>query len=328
MPPNTEALPTPLAARLAAWAAEVLGRDFLENLAPLAGDAGGRRYFRLAGVKLLAMFGPDAAENQAWLAIGGHLRGLGLPLPQIRAFDLARGFFLLEDLGDVHLAKNPTLKAYRQTVALMADFHQRGASGFQARWCHQEPVYNAAMILEKEILYWLRNFEIDPDLRREAEAFACAASAEAPPSVLIHRDFQSRNVMLAQGGPFLIDWQGARLGPGAYDLASLLNDPYVTVPSAWRDELIALYLDSLGRNDEEKFRRELLFTGAARLMQNLGAYAKLCAEGKDFARWTAPAAERLLQHFNDPPLHGWPRLKACASRILTHTIHGLNFPAE
>jgi aminoglycoside/choline kinase family phosphotransferase len=214
-------------------------------------------------------------------------------------------------------------------------------------------VYNAAMILEKEVLYFLRNFEVDAKLHEEAARFSRAVELEAPPTVLIHRDFQSRNVMLgptnqptvipAKAGihlhralemdsrfrgndgfgcgclangayPHLIDWQGARLGPGAYDLASLLNDPYTDIPQNWREDFIRLYLNCVGRGDAEKFRRELLFTGAARLMQNLGAYAKLRREGKDFARWIPPAAARLAEHFTSPVLRDYPLLAASAKR--------------
>lgn len=314
---------------LAFWAAEFLGRP--ARLIPLAGDAGGRCYFRLESQALLAMYGPDRAENRAWLHIGRHLKGLGLPLPEIRAFQPERGFFLIEDLGDGHLAaalnsgpREAAYEAYRQTIRLMADLHKRGAKSFQSGWCHQEPVYNAAMVEEKEIGYFLDSFvagylqepEAGPEIRAEAARFSRAVEAEAPASGLIHRDFQSRNVMLSGRGPAIIDWQGARMGPGAYDLASLLNDPYVSIPDDWRAELIALYLEAMGRRDAEKVSRELLFIGAARLMQNLGAYGKLCGEGKNFGQWMRPAAERLVKHFENPLLRGWPLLANCAARAL------------
>ncbi|UQZ89126.1 hypothetical protein C4J81_07910 [Deltaproteobacteria bacterium Smac51] len=335
MCPAADKAAIPLA--LSSWAAEFLGRP--ADLIPLAGDGGSRRYWRLSGLSgstlagkaLLAMHGPDAAENRAWLNIGRHLKALGLNLPEIRGYQPEWGFFILEDLGDSHLAdslKNgPSAEAeelYGRTVRLMADFHLKGLDGFQSGWCHQEPVYDAAMVEEKEIIYFLESFlagylkqpKPGPEIRREAALFSCEVAREAPADVLIHRDFQSRNVLAAPNGPALIDWQGARRGPAAYDLASLLNDPYVSIPPGWRERFIDIYLEAAGRRDVEKFRRELLFTGAARLMQNLGAYGKFCGEGKDFSAWMLPAAERLAEHFKDPALAGWPLLAGCAAAAL------------
>ncbi len=331
---------------LALWAGEMLRETGPKPAAlefqwqPLAGDAGARRYFRLEGAGLIAMNGPDPAENLAWLNIGRHLKARGLPLPEIRAFDLKRGFFLLDDLGDSHLAKalrpNPapeTRADLLKTVRVMADFHREGLRGFQTAWCFQEPAYNADMIFKREIVYFLDSFmtgylkepESSPELMAEALRFSRMLESEAQPLHLIHRDFQARNVMLTitshktkeKNNPFLIDWQGARLGPGAYDLASLLNDPsYAEPPPDWREDCVKTYLKALRRTDEDKFRRELLMCGAARLMQNLGACGKLCGEGKDVAHWARPAAARLVRHFADPALSDYPLLAACAKRIL------------
>ncbi len=321
---------TNLPETLAAWAGEFLPQA--PRLSPLAGDASARRYFRLEGAGLLAMHGPDAVENAAYWHIGKHLKGRGLPLPELQAFNPERGFFLMEDLGDAQLSKRldngpapDVYEACAQTVRVMADFHRRGFQGFQTAWCCQEPVYNAPMILEKEVLYFLRSFmggylgepAAGPELLAEAGRFSRAVAREAPPAQLIHRDFQGRNVMLGPGGPALIDWQGARLGPGAYDLASLLLDPsYTAIPQAWREDFIAIYLKAMGRTDEETFRRELLLCGAARLMQILGAFGKLCGEGKNYARWMRPAAQRLVEHLSDPALKEHPLLAACAARAL------------
>jgi len=92
----------------------------------------------------------------------------------------------------------------------------------------------------------------------------------------VHRDFQSQNVIINGGKPFLIDFQGMRLGVRHYDLASLIFDPYVNISDANREFLIAaaFRLDANGQS-QQVFRRDLQCAAIQRLMQALGAYGML-----------------------------------------------------
>jgi aminoglycoside/choline kinase family phosphotransferase len=107
---------------------------------------------------------------------------------------------------------------------------------------------------------------------------------------LVHRDFQSQNVMLRDGNAWLVDYQGLRPGLAEYDLASLLYDPYVTLTEAERDELMAFYIKHRGL-ESGRCRERLKLCAAQRLMQALGAYANLSRNlGKPQFRQHIPAA--------------------------------------
>lgn len=316
--------------RLATWAAWVLG-DQVE-LAPLSGDGGNRRYYRVMGRDLMALHGLDQAENLAWLRIGRHLWYKGLALPRIHDYNLGHGFFLLDDLGDVHLADSSDHRAlYPETVELLARFHRQGLEGFNPDWCHQTRAYDRTMIISQEIGYFLNSVLLDylgwPALPRgiKAEAGILAQMAAPRPEhrVLMHRDYQGRNLMVKPalgekenlaaadaglnrpGRIFLIDWQGARPGAAAYDLVSLLEEtPYVPLTEEYKEELVKIYLKARGRGPWQKtFRDEMVILAVPRLMQALGAYAKLTLAGKSkFAGFMWPVAERLRGILNHPLL--------------------------
>jgi aminoglycoside/choline kinase family phosphotransferase len=98
------------------------------------------------------------------------------------------------------------------------------------------------------------------------------------PRVLVHRDFQSQNIIVRNGQAHLIDFQGMRPGLAEYDLASLLYDPYVDLSNAERAELVAYYRDQQNKSGAEidgQFDETLRFCAMQRLMQALGAYGFL-----------------------------------------------------
>jgi len=302
---------------LGAWLKDILGAR--PDLSPLAGDGGGRRYFRLPGLGLLALHGPDRRENLAWLRIGRHLWFKGLPLPRFRAHDLERGFFLLDDLGDGRLDKRPDrLDRLPRAVVNLARFHREGLSGFNPAWAYQTRTYNAGLVARQEAAYFLKSFAADylglkipRPAWAEAREFARLAVPETGRPSLMHRDFQVRNLMVLEDEVFILDWQGARLGPAAYDLASLLEDhPFEDLSEESMDRLTALYLKEAGQAGRA-FRRELLWLGAARLMQALGAYGKLTLAGRPgYTRAMKPVAGRLRRRFSRPPLNRFTGLAA------------------
>ncbi len=116
----------------------------------------------------------------------------------------------------------------------------------------------------------------------------------------LHRDFQSRNLMLQHDRLWVIDFQGARLGPLQYDLAALLLDPYVNLPLAGQETLLAEYLFLLQEHlpiDPVAWRQRYDYVALCRNLQILGAYGFLSQhKGKTFFRQFIPAACRSLQH--------------------------------
>jgi hypothetical protein len=158
-----------------------------------------------------------------------------------------------------------------------------------------------AFLLERECGYFLREFvqgylglpvaaeEVAPDF-----AMLVSQALADGSEVLMHRDFQSRNLMVQGDRLRLIDFQGARLGPVGYDAAALLIDPYVNLAPEEQEQLLAFYLERRGRHlplDASVFRRAYDYLAISRNLQMLGAFAFLTrVKGKpQFARSIPPA---------------------------------------
>jgi aminoglycoside/choline kinase family phosphotransferase len=260
-------------------------------------------------------------ENDSFVYLAGHLRAKGLPVPEVHAYNRELGCYLVEDLGDHDLFAETRVfltpgaavlrdlpgrlpELYREAVSTLVGFQVDGREGFDPKRVHNPPRYDRALMLTGESGYFVREFlgnhlgrEADGRLLGELEALADRA-AEAGAPYLLHRDYQSQNLKVSQGRLFVIDFQGARLGPPQYDIAALLYDPYAFLPRRAREALLALYLDLLvGRTGEDRGRFLELFPyiGAHRLMQALGAYAFLgLRRGKPAFLAHVPAALELL----------------------------------
>lgn len=323
-----------------------------QGLTPLAGDGSDRPFYRLVQGKrsFLAAFPSPTlalarAEARAAYLIGRHLRQAGVPVPEIYAYDPDSGALLFEDLGDrllFHAAEagrtDSLLALYRQAVAILADFQLRGRVGFQADWCWDTPRYDRQLMIDRESNYFAREFccnfmglaELPAGLAAEFAALAERIS-QCPATFLMHRDYQSRNLMVVDGRLRVIDFQGARFGPLAYDLAALLNDPYVTLPEEWKRELTDHYLQRVAAVislDRECFMEDYRHIALQRNLQVLGAYAFLARErGKEFFRkYIDPALQRLSILLADtmaadyPVLHGLV-VHIAAPRRENHTHH-------
>ena len=141
-----------------------------------------------------------------------------------------------------------------------------------------------------------RYFEIDPQKIDELAATPAlkqiAGRLSTQPRVLVHRDFQSQNILMRNGQAYLIDFQGMRPGLAQYDLASLLYDPYVDLNESEREEVLNHYC---GGNVSEQFRELLRLCAMQRLMQALGAYGFLgLVKGHDQFLKHVPAAMKSL----------------------------------
>jgi aminoglycoside/choline kinase family phosphotransferase len=131
--------------------------------------------------------------------------------------------------------------------------------------------------------------------------------------------------MWHNGEPRFIDFQGGRTGPPTYDLASLLLDPYVSLPEDLREELLEEYPDRLSRLtavDAAAFRRRYPFVAAHRVMQTLGAYAYLSGtKGKMHFRRYIPAAAATLERLSRAPaLAAFREFRALAERVAAAAV--------
>jgi aminoglycoside/choline kinase family phosphotransferase/dTDP-glucose pyrophosphorylase len=308
----------------------------------LTGDGSDRTWFRLtAGPNrlILADHGITTtlpgSEVNAFVRIGMHLGARGLPVPRIHAHDDFSGLVFLEDLGDCHLQQKArrapggigTETLYRQVIDTLLDLTIKAADNFDPGWTCQSPAYDMALIREKECRYFVDAFlngflelAVDfDDLAAEFEHLAEAA-IEHGLTGLIHRDFQSRNVMIQDGRPYLIDFQGARTGPIQYDLASLLIDPYAGLDPDLQQRLLAYAVEKVARLFKcapERFIRGYRYCAVTRNLQMLGAFGFLSRiKGKkSFERWIPAAANMLAGHVRTADQRAFPKLAAIAKTI-------------
>jgi N-acetylmuramate 1-kinase len=306
------------------------------RITALAGDGSDRRFFRVRQGErhFVALLAPRKAtagldENDSYWLIGRHLHACGIPVPRIHWADRHAGQFLLEDLGDLHLQRHvrrlrsgdQLRKTYRRVISLLVHMHRKAPQGFSADFCFDNPVYDAPFVYQRELEYFRNAFlvgylglEVDvEDLRADFENLAEAAGADCGGMVL-HRDFQSRNLMVHKGRLWLIDFQGMRFGPPAYDLAALLIDPYVMLPTDLQEGLTSLYWSAAQRFlglSRRAFREQLLAVRFCRNLQVLGAYGFLGkAKGKkEFLQYVPGAWYQLLRLLDGSGGSRYPQLK-------------------
>ncbi|MBM4284132.1 MAG: aminoglycoside phosphotransferase [Deltaproteobacteria bacterium] len=327
----------PAGPRLRAAAAH-FGAD-LNRVRPLAGDGSERRFYRLEGAPSLVLLwhphppGGAVNENDSYVLIGRHLRRRGLPAPEIYEYSREEGWALLEDLGNLSLeealAGRPAGQRrgwHRRALDLLIDLQFEGITGFDPAWCFDTPAVTPEFLLERECGYFLREFvqgclgmkipatELAPDFAR-----LVARALPGGPAWLMHRDFQSRNLMVQGERLRLIDFQGCRLGPLGYDVAALLIDPYVDPAPDEQEELLDYYLGRLGERlpgGTDAFRDAYEHLALSRNLQILGAFGFLTrSRGKpQFARSIPPALASLKRRL--AALAGdYPRLARLAAGL-------------
>lgn len=259
------------------------------------------------------------AEARSFYRIGRHLCWTGVSVPKVFGFDTDSGLVLCEDLGrrrlfEIVTARGPqfALPYYEAVIRELVHMQIRGAEGFDPDWCWDTPRYDRRLMQERESGYFLQACCTDflgICYDREAVIAECAhladQAAQAPAHFFLHRDLQSRNIMVPAETICFIDFQGGRLGPLAYDLASLLLDPYAALPETMQEHLFDVYLRVLREYidyDPLQFRREYLFLALQRNLQILGAFAFLSQVRKKpfFLRFLQPALSSLRRLLAQP----------------------------
>jgi hypothetical protein len=310
------------------------------RVTPLFGDGSDRRFFRIFSGRssLIGLVSPrvktdSTDENDSYFLIGNHLFSKRLPVPQILYADTREGRFLLQDAGDVHLqtfvrSRRPRIEPiYTHVVAMLGALHRRAPEGFEPKFCFDSSLYDPSFVYERELEYFRKYFlngflglEIHADeLRADFESLAEAAGVSQS-SLVFHRDFQSRNIMVCRARLWLLDFQGMRFGPPAYDLASLLIDPYVNVPERLRDKLVSKYWSSTGKFlglSKAGFISKFMAVKLARNLQILGAFGFLgTVKGKrQFLSFIPSALEKLDRHFRKDGEMRFPRIEKLVSSI-------------
>jgi len=294
---------------------------------PLRGDGSDRILYRLThpeGSFILAVNehpptnSAGVNENDSFFYICNHLKSKRVALPEIYAFQRDKGWFIIEDLGNLHLFdevlrvkedQQQCEALYKKVLAILPIIQVKGAQGFDSGKIHSAP-YDKEFVRQWESGYFVRNFlrgYCKLSFRENHLADELDSLAERLSSIdghfFLYRDFQSKNIMIKEDKMRFIDFQGGRMGPLHYDLASLLIDPYVDLNDALREKLLEYYLKKLGTLisvDEKQFLQDYTVSALHRNMQVLGAFAYLSKikQRRHFTQYIPPAVKNLKKLLN------------------------------
>lgn len=312
---------------------------------PLPKAGSNRQYVRIFapdGSSVIGVIGPSVSENHCFVYLASQFASKGLPMPRIYAFSDDETCYLQQDLGQVSLydmlatarnnhfdyGKGETALLAR-TIRLLAHVQVKGAEGLDFLQC-LEPIRFDAQAAMFDLNYFKYSFlkttdlpfneiRLENDLQQLAKDLAGDLEEE---HYFLYRDFQSRNVMLCQGEPYFIDFQGGMQGPLAYDVASFLWQASARYPQTLRDALINAYVDELQqllpRFCEETFRKRLRLFVLFRILQVLGAYGlRGYVERKQYFLDSIPLAiQNLRRQLIDGVVSPYPYLNTVLQQLV------------
>lgn len=276
---------------------EELFKDIKEKGLILVGTGGSdRRYYRLKNKKeslIIVRYLKEDSDFERHLNYTEFFRRYDIPVPRLIHVNLLNKTALLEDLGDISLYNWLKFKGkahieamYQKVLDILIKIHHIPVTALKE--CPMRIFDYGHFRWETE--YFLERFL--KDLKGinakvsslEDELHRLALNADSFLKTIVHRDFQSQNIMIKEDKPRLIDYQGARIGPPAYDVASILWDPYYRLESKTRQRLLRYYIERIRYGlDEKDFLRSLSLCLIQRHMQALGAYGFLSVvKGKRF----------------------------------------------
>ncbi len=263
-----------------------------ESLLPLPQSGSDRVYYRLSSKEqsAIAAYNPNEKENIAFIEFTEHFYEKGLPVPKVLVKDLSKHMYLLEDLGNEtlydYVSKSPgkpdeqTIDLYKLSLTKLVDFQTEGHEGLNYQLCFPRDKFDKkAMMWDLNYFkyYYLKLAAVPYDeqlLENDFEAFTEYLLAENC-DFFMYRDFQSRNVMIKDGAPYFIDYQGGRKGALQYDVASMLYQSKAQLPQHVRDQLFEHYIDALSKKievDRDAFTAYFYGYMLIRILQVLGAY--------------------------------------------------------
>ena len=265
-----------------------------ERVVELTGSGSNRQYFRLEGngCQYIGCIGESTDENNAFIYLAEKFAEKGLPVPCVVAVSDDRSAYLQEYLGDTLLfdaiASGRVSGQFDETetallaasIRKLADVQYLGARNLDFSKCYPQQEFCRRTVMW-DLNYFKYNFlklsginfnesRLEDDFEELADYLLAEESA-----TFMYRDFQSRNVMIRDGEPWFIDFQGGRKGPAQYDVASFLWQAKANLPQQLRNRLIDEYLDAAARYadiDRNAFKERLQHFVLFRLLQVLGAY--------------------------------------------------------
>ncbi|MBR0314110.1 MAG: phosphotransferase [Bacteroidales bacterium] len=254
-----------------------------------------RRYFRLKaeGISLIGAMGTSVEENKAFVSLANHFKDVGLNVPEVYTVSSDKVYYLQEDLGTVSLfdaiasgrqkgsysAKEVAL--LKKTMALLPKFQFEGGRDMDYSVCFPQPEFD-----ERNIWFDFNYFKYcflktsglefsEIKLHQDMEKMCSDLLGVMRGSTFMYRDFQARNVMLKDGKPYFIDFQGGRKGPFYYDIASFVWQARANYSDELKEILIGVYKKELKKYvmvSEKEFNHDLRLFVLFRTLQVLGAY--------------------------------------------------------
>ncbi len=306
------------------------------ELLPLSGSA--RKYYRISGEggTVIGCIGTNPAENRAFLTIDAKFRDAGLHAPEVYAVSSDGMAYIQEDLGDGQLfsllrpgiAKGnftgEQLDWLHDTIALLPAVQFKVGQGMDWSVCFPDREFNARMV-NFDLSYFKYDFlkltglEFDEIRLQDDFDRLRDDSLDFKGNTFMYRDFQARNIMIKDGEPCFIDFQGGRRGPVQYDLASFLWNAGTHFSPALRSELEAVYIKALQeyvKVDEEEFLEKYRLITLVRLLQEFGAYGfRGLIERKQLFIDCIPTALGCIRELTQEPFRRYPYLNSVLRRL-------------
>ncbi|NIA08461.1 MAG: phosphotransferase [Nitrospiraceae bacterium] len=316
---------------------------------PVSADGSDRHFFKIhwRGKTALAIEPSPGdigiCEAKSYVAIGKYLASVQIPVPKIYAFDRKTGLIVLEYLGDRCLQKevlaliskgdwHGVRALYRKAISILAEMQVIGSHGFDVTWCCDSQYYDSKLAMEREASYFLSFFVeglmghaktsgVEDELRK----LTLQVDSINNRRFFLHRDFQSRNILVQDGILRVIDFQGGRLGPLGYDLAALILDPYVALPRTIYSEFLSIYLEKLAAlgivMGRDSFEKEFFLLALLRTMQTLGAYSYLYLVKKKafFVPYISPALSTLKALLNNKAFEWMDQVRSLVADLIYHS---------
>lgn len=253
-----------------------------------------RQYFRLSGrgQSAIGAYNTDFRENQAFIYLSGYFRQAGIRVPRVLAADLGHNVYLQDDLGDATLLdvvanhqhdfsdQSPLTALYRKSLDHLLAMQLAGRNGLDYSVCYPRAAFDKQSVMW-DLNYFKYNFlkflSISFDEQELEDDFHTLANylMQFESDFFLFRDFQSRNIMVYNGEPWFIDFQGGRRGSLFYDPASLLFEAKTSLPAHFRSQMLDYYfhlVQSQLHVDWKQFEEGFYGFLLIRMLQAMGAY--------------------------------------------------------
>ena len=297
---------------------------------PLTGSASNRQYFRLGDDQssCIGVIGVNPDENRAFIAMAAHFRLKGIPVPEVYAASDDAVAYIQEDVGDVALfgmiGSEASEEILCRTIRCLPDIQFKGAEDFDFSICHPIRRFDRRLVLF-DLNYFkycfLKPSGLEFDENRLQDDFERLADdlTSVDADTFMYRDFQARNVMVKDGNPCFIDFQGGMQGPIYYDVASFIWHARAGYSQELKMKMLDAYLDALSAYvsiGREEFIDTLRLFVLFRTMQVLGAYGfRGLVEQKAAFVVNIPEALASLDSQLEMPFESYPYLDSVLRRL-------------